>query len=102
MPFDRSGAHNRPLYDHRWRDKAVKASRKITRIALAFEAGRDGFWLARWLQAREVEAHVIPRSRRTGLGRRKKTGVLRRGRGYRPRRDHRASRLQSPPPNAAT
>jgi hypothetical protein len=26
---------------------------------LAFEAGRDGFWLARWLAAREVEAHVI-------------------------------------------
>src|SRR6202035_255145 len=32
---------------------------KITRIALAFEAGRDGFWLARWLEARGVEAHVI-------------------------------------------
>ena len=31
----------------------------IARIALAFEAGRDGFWLARWLQARGVEAHVI-------------------------------------------
>src|SRR5881394_2215339 len=44
---------------HRWRDEAVKAGRKITRIALAFEAGRDGFWLACWLQAREVEAHVI-------------------------------------------
>jgi transposase len=44
---------------HRWRDEAVKARRKITRIALAFEAGRDGFWLARWLQARGVEAHVI-------------------------------------------
>jgi transposase len=29
---------------HRWRDEAVKAGRKITRIALAFEAGRDGFW----------------------------------------------------------
>src|ERR1700676_296560 len=44
---------------HRWRDEAVKAGRKITRIALAFEAGRDGFWLARWLAARGVEAHVI-------------------------------------------
>jgi hypothetical protein len=22
------------------------------------EAGRDGFWLARWLEARGVEAHV--------------------------------------------
>src|SRR5262249_25934517 len=33
--------------------------RTITRIAVAFEAGRDGFWLARWLEARGVEAHVI-------------------------------------------
>jgi transposase len=23
------------------------------------EAGRDGFWLARWLRAREIEAYVI-------------------------------------------
>ena len=30
---------------HRWRDEAVRAGRPITRIALAFEAGRDGFWL---------------------------------------------------------
>jgi transposase len=44
---------------YRWRDEAVRAGRKITRIALAFEAGRDGFWLARWLNARGVEAHVI-------------------------------------------
>src|SRR5438045_6324560 len=40
---------------HRWRDEAVGAGRTITRIALAFEAGRDGFWLARWLEARGVE-----------------------------------------------
>ena len=33
--------------------------RTITRIAVAFEAGRDGFWLARWLRARDIEAHVI-------------------------------------------
>jgi transposase len=44
---------------HRWRDEAVKAGRTITRIAVAFEAGRDGFWLARWLEAGGVEAHVI-------------------------------------------
>ena len=44
---------------HRWRDEAVRAGRTITRIALAFEAGRDGFWLARWLEERGVEAHVI-------------------------------------------
>jgi transposase len=43
----------------RWRAEAEKAGHKITRIALAFETGRDGFWLARWLRARGIEAHVI-------------------------------------------
>jgi transposase len=52
---------------HRWRDEAVQAGGTITRIALAFEAGRDGFWLARWLEARGVEAHVIHPSRRRAL-----------------------------------
>ena len=31
---------------HRWRDEAVRAGGTITRIALAFEAGRDGFWVS--------------------------------------------------------
>src|SRR5438132_12378240 len=44
---------------HRWQDEAVRAGRTITRIAVAFEAGRDGFWLAPWLAARGIEAHVI-------------------------------------------
>src|SRR5499433_85274 len=44
---------------HRWRDEAEKAGHKIKRIAVAFEAGRDGFWLARWLRAHGIEAHVI-------------------------------------------
>src|SRR5208337_4000303 len=43
----------------RWRDEAGKAGCTITRIAVAFEAGRDGFWLARWLRARGIEAYVI-------------------------------------------
>jgi transposase len=43
----------------RWRSEAEKGEHKITRIAVAFEAGRDGFWLARWLRARGIEAHVI-------------------------------------------
>src|SRR5512133_4066866 len=43
----------------RWRDEAAGAGRTVTRVAVAFEAGRDGFWLARWLRARSVEAHVI-------------------------------------------
>ena len=44
---------------HRWREEAEKAGRRVKRIAVAFEAGRDGFWLARWLRARDIEAHVI-------------------------------------------
>jgi transposase len=44
---------------YRWRDEATKAGRRITRIVVAYEAGRDGFWLARWLRARGVEAYVI-------------------------------------------
>src|SRR5499426_1408290 len=43
----------------RWRAEAEKAGYKIKRITVAFEAGRDGFWLARWLSARGIEAHVI-------------------------------------------
>src|SRR6202008_3108443 len=39
---------------HRWRDESVRAGRTITRIAVAFEAGRDGFWLeARGGEARD-------------------------------------------------
>ena len=35
----------------RWRDEAIRLGCKVERIAVAFEAGRDGFWLARWLRA---------------------------------------------------
>ncbi len=43
----------------RWRDEAVKGGCMIERIVVAYEAGRDGFWLARWLQVQGIEAHVI-------------------------------------------
>src|SRR6478752_5426378 len=43
----------------RWTDEATRAGRAITRVCVAFEAGRDGFWLARRLRARGIEAHVI-------------------------------------------
>src|SRR5262249_8995892 len=43
----------------RWRAEATKHGRTITCIAVAFEAGRDGFWLARWLRARDIEIYVI-------------------------------------------
>jgi transposase len=32
---------------NRWRQESEKAGCRIERIAVAFEAGRDGFWLAR-------------------------------------------------------
>jgi transposase len=44
---------------HRWRSEAVQAGHPINRAVVAYEAGRDGFWLARWLQKRDVEAYVI-------------------------------------------
>ena len=43
----------------RWRAEATKMDCTITRIAVAYEAGRDGFWLARWLRARDIETYVI-------------------------------------------
>ena len=39
--------------------EAERSGRKISRIVVAFEAGRDGFWLGRWLRTRGIEAHVI-------------------------------------------
>jgi transposase len=60
-PLKKLGADEDALLGllQRWRDEAVKAAHPITRIAVAFEAGRDGFWLARWLRARGIEAFVI-------------------------------------------
>jgi transposase len=43
----------------RWREEAAKAGRMVSRIVLAYEAGRDGFWLARWLRGRGIETYVI-------------------------------------------
>ncbi len=43
----------------RWRDEAVRSGCTIERIVVAYEAGRDGFWLARWLRTHGIEAHVI-------------------------------------------
>jgi transposase len=47
---------------HSWRKEANEAGHVIKRITVAYEAGRDGFWLARWLRAREIEAYVIHQS----------------------------------------
>ena len=61
QPLKRLDANEEALAGllRRWRDEAAKSGRPITRVAVAFEAGRDGFWLARWLQGRGIEAHVI-------------------------------------------
>ena len=42
-----------------WRKRAEQAGRTIARIVVAFEVGRDGFWLARWLRRTGIEAYVI-------------------------------------------
>src|SRR3954470_7322157 len=44
---------------HCWRAEAVNAGRSINRIAVAFEAGRDGFWRARWLRARHPRQWLL-------------------------------------------
>src|ERR1700730_16896254 len=60
-PLKKFDAHEETLLKlfHRWRREADQAGRNIRRIVVAFEAGRDGFWLARWLRSRGVEVYVI-------------------------------------------
>ncbi|WP_287236631.1 transposase [Mesorhizobium sp.] len=43
----------------RWRDEAGRAGHTIKRIAVAYEAAGDGFWLARWLRAHGIDAYAI-------------------------------------------
>jgi len=61
QPLKRIEANEEALLKllHRWRAEAGQAGRMIKRVAVAYEAGRDGFWLARWLRARDIEAYVI-------------------------------------------
>ncbi len=59
----------------RWKGEALRAGRAVARIVLTYEAGRDGFWIARALAERGLEVHImhpasIPVERR---GRRVKT-----------------------------
>ena len=46
----------------RLKARSLAAGRPILRMILTYEAGRDGFWLARFLQRRGVEVHVIQAS----------------------------------------
>ncbi len=49
------------LLDHlgHLRRRAERAGKRVGRVVVAYEAGRDGFWLARWLIRRGIEAYVI-------------------------------------------
>ena len=62
----------------RLKGKCAAAGRKIARVILTHEAGRDGFWLARFLARRGIEVHVtqpssLPVDRRA---RRAKTDMI--------------------------
>ena len=62
----------------RLKARCASAGRKIARVILTHEAGRDGFWLARFLARRGIEVHVmqpssLPVDRRA---RRAKTDII--------------------------
>jgi transposase len=42
-----------------WKAEAVKAGHAVSRVVLGYEAGRDGFWLARALQQKGIEVYVM-------------------------------------------
>ena len=59
----------------RWKAEVLRAGRTVCRTVLAYQAGRDGFWIARYLLACGIEVQImhpasIPVERR---GRRAKT-----------------------------
>jgi len=43
----------------RWKAEAAKAGRTVARVVVAYEAGRDGFWIARHLIERGIEVQVM-------------------------------------------
>jgi transposase len=42
-----------------WKSEAGKASHSVSRVVLGYEAGRDGFWIARALQDHGIEVYVL-------------------------------------------
>lgn len=42
-----------------YKHRAAGAGKTVERVVVAYEAGYSGFWLARWLERRGVEAYVI-------------------------------------------
>jgi transposase len=43
----------------RWKAEAARVGRSIERVTLTYEAGRDGFWPARYLLERGIEVHIM-------------------------------------------
>src|SRR3984893_5990112 len=50
------------LLIERLKARCAASGHPITRVILTHEAGRDGFWLARFLVRRDVEVHVMQSS----------------------------------------
>lgn len=42
-----------------WKTEAGKGSCRVSRVVLGYEAGRDGFWIARSLQEHGIEVYVL-------------------------------------------
>jgi transposase len=61
QPLKKLDADEESLFKllRRWRREAEQAGHTIMLVVVAYEAGRAGFWLARWLRSRGVEAYVI-------------------------------------------
>ena len=61
----------------RWQRNAKEAGCAVTRVVLTYEAGRDGFWIARYLLSQGIEVHVMhAASVPVARGRRRKTDRL--------------------------
>ena len=43
----------------RWKAESQRAGRTVLRVVLAYEAGRDGFWIARYLLAHGIEVQIM-------------------------------------------
>lgn len=43
----------------RWKAEAEKGGYRVSRVVLGYEAGRDGFWIARSLQEHGIEVYVM-------------------------------------------
>jgi transposase len=42
-----------------YRQRAAGCGRTVARVIVVYEAGYGGFWLARWLEVRGIEVHVV-------------------------------------------